>query len=283
MTSKNLIGEKFGKLTVLEYSGKNEKGYDLWKCKCDCGNYAAVNEKSLKNGHTKSCGCIHKAKDLTGMKFGNLTAIKNLGRKTGNILWLCHCDCGKDIKCYQYNLERGTSTSCGCLRSFYAKQTRCCHGESTGTLYKKWGSIKTRCYNKKIPCYKNYGGRGIKICDDWLKFWNFREWAYKNGYSDGLTLERIDVNGNYEPDNCKWISMAEQQSNKRTSVFITYNGVKKTLSQWSKELGLSKEAIRYRYNVGWTPEECLFGKKEQKFHQLPRIEIPEYLRKKEEE
>ena len=76
--------------------------------------------------------------------------------------------------------------------------------------------------------------------------------------------------------------MAEQQSNKRTSVFITYNGVKKTLSQWSKELGLSKEAIRYRYNAGWTPEECLFGKKEQKFHQLPRIEIPEYLRKKEE-
>ena len=115
MAIKNLVGEKFGKLTVLEYYGKNEKGYHLWKCKCDCGNYAIVNNKSIKNGHTKSCGCIHRAKDLTGKKFGNLTVVKKVERKNRSNQWLCKCDCGKEVVCYQYNLERGTSTSCGCL------------------------------------------------------------------------------------------------------------------------------------------------------------------------
>lgn len=279
MAIKNLVGEKFGKLTVLEYYGKNEKGYHLWKCKCDCGNYAIVNNKSIKNGHTKSCGCIHRAKDLTGKKFGNLTVVKKVERKNRSNQWLCKCDCGKEVVCYQYNLERGTSTSCGCLRSYYAKKTRSCHGESTGKFYKKWSSIKTRCYNKNTPCYKNYGGRGIKMCDEWLDFWNFREWAYKNGYSEGLTLERIDVNGNYEPSNCKWIPMEEQAINKRNNSFIEYGGKKQTISQWSKKLGVGKEVLSYRYRAGWTPEECLFGKKTAGKHQLPRKEIPEYLKK----
>lgn len=128
-------------------------------------------------------------------------------------------------------------------------------------ILQKWSSIKTRCYNKNTPCYKNYGGRGIKMCDEWLDFWNFREWAYKNGYSEGLTLERIDVNGNYEPSNCKWIPMEEQAINKRNNSFIEYGGKKQTISQWSKELGVGKEVLSYRYRAGWTPEECLLGKK----------------------
>lgn len=278
MAIKNLVGEKFGKLTVLEYSGKNDKGYHFWKCKCECGNQVIVNGKSLRNGHTKSCGCIHRAKDLTGKKFGKLTVVKKVERKNRSNQWLCKCDCGKEVVCYQYNLERGTSTSCGCLRSYYAKKTRSCHGESTGKFYKKWSSIKTRCYNKNTPCYKNYGGRGIKMCDEWLDFWNFREWAYKNGYSEGLTLERIDVNGNYEPSNCKWIPMKEQAINKRNNSFIEYGGKRQTLSQWSKELGVGKEVLSYRYRAGWAPEECLFGKKTAGKHQLPRKEIPEYLK-----
>lgn len=118
------------------------------------------------------------------------------------------------------------------------------------------------------------------MCDEWLDFWNFREWAYLNGYSDGLTLERIDVNGNYEPSNCKWIPMEEQASNKRNNSFIEYGGKKQTLSQWSKELGVGKEVLSYRYRAGWTPEECLFGKESAGKHQLPRMSIPEYLKSK---
>ena len=279
MAINDLTGMKFGNLTVIKYVAKDEKGYHLWECKCDCGNTVVKKGKLLKNGKVKSCGCIHKAKNLTGMKFGNLTVIKKTKRKNRNNIWLCKCDCGKFVECYQYNLERGTSTSCGCLRSFYAKQTRKLKGKSTGSFYKKWFSIKTRCYNKNTPSYKNYGGRGIKMCDDWLDFLKFEEWALKNGYSDGLTLERIDVNGDYCPENCKWIPMSEQQSNKRTNVFIEYNGYKKTISQWARELGISKEALLFRYNSGWSIDECLFGKKTKTNHQLPRIEIPEYLKK----
>jgi hypothetical protein len=214
------------------------------------------------------------------MVFGNLKVVKIVGKKNRNTLWLCRCECGKYVECYQYNLERGTSTSCGCLRSYYAKKTRSCHGESTGKFYKKWSSIKSRCYNKNTPSYKNYGGRGIKMCDEWLDFWSFREWAYLNGYSEGLTLERIDVNGNYEPSNCKWIPMEEQANNKRNNSFIEYGGKKQTLSQWSKELGVGKEVLSYRYRAGWTPEECLFGKESVGKHQLPRMSIPEYLKSK---
>lgn len=117
------------------------------------------------------------------------------------------------------------------------------------------------------------------MCDEWLDFWNFREWAYSNGYSEGLTLERIDVNGNYEPSNCKWIPMEEQASNKRNNSFIEYGGKKQTLSQWSKELSVGKEVLSYRYRAGWAPEECLFGKESAGKHQLPRMNIPEYLKK----
>lgn len=279
MAIKNIIGEKFGKLTVIEYIGKNKNGYHCWKCQCECGNYTTALDKSLKNGHKKSCGCLKKkAKDLTGKKFGNLTVIEKSGRKNRNNLWLCRCECGNEVQCYQYNLERGSSTSCGCLRSFYAKKTRKCHGESTGQFYKKWSSIKTRCYNKNTPSYKNYGGRGIKMCDEWLDFLNFKKWAYENGYSDGLTLERIDVNGNYEPSNCKWIPMEEQAINKRNNTFIEYGGKKQTLSQWSRELSISKEVLSYRHRAGWSDEDCLFGKEKPGKHQLPRIDIPEYLK-----
>lgn len=279
MAIKDLTGKKFGKLVVLEYVEKNDKGQHLWKCKCECGNTVIKNGKLLQNGHIKSCGCMQKAKDLTGMTFGNLTAIKKTQRKNRNTLWLCKCKCGNEVECYQYNLQRGTSTSCGCLRSFYAKQSRNCHGESKGTLYKKWSSIKARCYNEKSPNYRNYGGRGIKMCDDWLEFWTFREWAYENGYSEKLTLERIDVNGDYKPENCTWITMEEQQNNKRRSVFIEYNGYRKTVSQWAREVGISKEALMYRYKAGWTAEECLFGKDSKGKHQLPRKDIPEYLKR----
>lgn len=122
MAIKDLSGEKFGMLTVLEYAGKNEKGYHSWKCKCDCGKIVVKSGKGLRNGHITSCGCRHKAKDLTGMVFGNLKVIKIVGKKNRNTLWLCRCECGKYVECYQYNLERGTSTSCGCLRSYYAKK-----------------------------------------------------------------------------------------------------------------------------------------------------------------
>lgn len=198
-----------------------------------------------------------ETKNLIGQKFGRLTVVEHAGRKNRHVLLKCHCDCGNDVICYQYNLLRGSSTSCGCLRSYYARQSRNCHGESYSRLYQEWSRMKTRCYNPNTKDYKNYGARGIVVCDEWQTFWPFREWAYASGYSDNLTIERINVNGNYCPENCKWITHAEQASNKRTNIFIEFNDEKKTISQWARELGISKSLILWRYRAGKSPSECL--------------------------
>lgn len=281
MANQDLTGKRYGKLVVVRLSGKDKYGHKLWECKCDCGNTTFLDSSRLNRGHTKSCGCVGKGKNLVGMRFGKLTVIEKVGRVNHANLWHCKCDCGNEVDCYQQNLERGSSTSCGCLRSYYAKKSRNCHGESTSILYKKWTSIKTRCYNPKSHNYKDYGGRGITMCDEWLDFWSFREWSYTNGYKDGLSIERKDVNGNYCPENCEWITLDEQQSNKRTNTFIEYGGKKQTAAQWARELGIGKDTITYRVRAGWTPEECLFGKEKNVSNCRPRMEIPEYLRQEE--
>lgn len=216
--------------------------------------------------------------DLTGKRFGKLTVVEYLGRKHHSSFWRCKCDCGNEVNCYYGNLIRGTSTSCGCMRSAYAKQSRNCHGESTTILYKKWSSIKTRCTNPNSPNYHLYGGRGISICDEWMEFWNFREWSYQNGYREGLSIDRIDVNGNYEPSNCRWATLEEQASNKRNNSFIEHGGKKQTAAQWARELGIGKDTITYRIRAGWTPEECLFGKEKKTGNSMKRMEIPSYLK-----
>lgn len=283
MALEDLTGKRFGKLTVIKYDGTDKYKRRKWLCKCDCGNYTVLQTGTLNSGHTKSCGCLNNGNDLTGRRFGNLVAIKHIKRKNNSRLWLCKCDCGNEVTCYQHNLLRGTSTSCGCLKSYYARKTRNCHGESTTILYKKWSTMKTRCFNKNNPTYKDYGGRGIKICKEWLDFWTFREWAYNNGYKEGLTIERKDVNGDYCPENCCWITKEEQANNKRNNSFIEYGGKKQTVSQWSRELGVGKCTISYRLKAGWSPEECLFGKKENVSNCRPRMEIPDYLRCKNEQ
>lgn len=204
--------------------------------------------------------------DLTGQRFGKLTVIEYLGRKNHQNYWKCRCDCGNIVCCYHYNLTRGTSTSCGCLRSYYARKVRNCHGEATTRLYKEWGRMRNRCYNKNSPDYNRYGGRGIKACSEWDTFWPFREWALANGYTDELSLDRIDVNKDYSPENCRWITMREQQSNKRTNIFIEHNGRKQTVAQWANELGILKETIMWRVRAGWEPEQCLFGKRGHKIY-----------------
>lgn len=195
--------------------------------------------------------------DITGNRYGKLVVKMYLGRKHHSSYWRCLCDCGKEVDCYYGNLVRGTTTSCGCMRSEYAKMSRNCHGESTSRLYKEWSSMRNRCFNKNSRNYRLYGGRGIKVCDEWSAFWPFRNWAYSNGYADNLSIDRIDPNGDYSPSNCRWIPMEKQAGNKRTNVFIEYNGEKKTIAEWSRVLGISRAMLQYRVKAGWTPEQCI--------------------------
>lgn len=116
-------------------------------------------------------------------------------------------------------------------------------------LYNIWCGIKKRCFNPKEPCYPHYGGRGITICDEWLHdFDAFQQWSLANGYSDSLTIDRIDTNSNYSPDNCRWITHAEQQRNRTNNIRVEHNGESKTIAEWSRELGLSDKCLYKRYN-----------------------------------
>lgn len=132
------------------------------------------------------------------------------------------------------------------------------HGLGKPATYSHWYNMKTRCFNKNNHKYKDYGARGITVCNEWVSFVNFHNWAMNNGFEEGLTLERIDVNGNYCPENCTWIPMAQQAKNKRTSRLITYNGITDTIQGWTKRLGFKKETLRNRLNYyGWSVEDAL--------------------------
>jgi len=196
-----------------------------------------------------------KAKDIEGQKFGRLTAIKFVGSdKSGYARWECKCDCGKTVIVYGANLRSGRTKSCGCLYK-YPKA----HGGTGTRLYKTWCSMNERCYRAKDKSFPRYGGRGIRVCDEWRhNFEAFRDWALANGYNDSLSIDRIRVNGNYEPMNCRWSTDEVQANNKRSNRTLEYNGKLLTIAQWSKETGIPSSDIRARiFRLNWSIEAAL--------------------------
>lgn len=197
MKMADLSGRRFGRLTVQAEAGRNAKKGVMWQCLCDCGNTTVVASTNLIQGHTQSCGCLHREQNIT-------------------------------------------------------------HGATDTKLYGVWINVKTRCNNPRNRAYPQYGGRGIRLCEEWESFQNFQNWAIKSGYADGLTLDRIDVNGNYSPENCRWADMKTQQNNRRNNHVIEFNGVRKTLSEWSEATGLSSSTLRTRLSIlGWPIERAL--------------------------
>ena len=201
---KDLTGQKFGKLTVIEYAGTNKHGGALWLCQCECGNRKIVPSRSLVTGHSKSCGCIQE------------TIKQNLG-----------------------NLNRK-------------------HGLSKTKLHYIWSTMKSRCNCPTCKKYKIYGARGIKVCQEWLDdFINFYNWAINNGYSNGLTIDRIDVNGNYEPSNCRWADAKQQSRNRRTNRYIYYKGKKYCAVELAETIGMNVVTLKKRLNNGLSVEEAI--------------------------
>lgn len=179
-------------------------------------------------------------------------------RERGYKVYKCLCDCGNITYVRGTHLRSGHTKSCGCLNRV---PTIIKHHQYNTRLYRIYNAMKQRCYNKNNTAYKDYGERCITICDAWLHDFDvFYNWSMNNGYDDSLTIDRIDVNGDYEPCNCRWITRKQQQNNRRNTIYLNYNGKTQTISQWAEELKIKQNTIRTRYFLGWSDKECLFGK-----------------------
>lgn len=208
--------------------------------------------------------------DLSGQKFNRLTVIQldhkkqqynKQGKPNGSIYYyLCRCDCGKEVVVCASSLTRGTTKSCGCLTHEkiieFNKRTKVKHGFRKTRLYREWQSMKGRCAYPSVNGYERYGGRGITVCDEWKNsFESFKNWALSNGYTDELSLDRIDVNGNYCPKNCRWATDIEQRRNTRSNHVVTYHGETHCLAEWAEILGVSKNILYKRISCsGWSIE-----------------------------
>lgn len=197
--------------------------------------------------------------EMIGKRFERLTVIKQVDdyvSKSGRAhkRFLCVCDCGTQKEFLKEHLVSGRTKSCGCLRSERGRKA-VKHGEIHTRLYRTWSNMLTRCYNPNVYAYKNYGGRGIIVCDEWHEYKKFSEWARRTGYTDELTIDRINNDGNYCPENCRWADEYTQANNKRNIHWITYNNETKSIKEWARELNVSYKALHSRIvRYGWSVE-----------------------------
>lgn len=206
--------------------------------------------------------CI-KGEDLTGKKFGRLTVdckapdyISPTGKKYSR--WRCVCECGNAKDIMRDNLVGGRVSSCGCYKKEYMSVKQSTHCSSSSKLYGVWCSMKSRCNNINDKHYLDYGARGISVCNEWnCDYTSFEEWALDNGYADGLSIDRIDNDGGYNPSNCRWTSRKVQAGNRRSNRVISFRGESHTLSEWSDIVGINYKTLHNRIRSGWTVERAL--------------------------
>lgn len=205
---EDLSGEKYGRWTVLEVAGRNDKGNILYKCRCDCGKEKIVSSTSLRDGSSKSCGCLQKEKS-------------------------------------KENLLRYNSSE------RYKQPSHTTHGMRHTRLYRVWCGMKKRCNCTNYEHFDRYGGRNIRVCEEWSNdFQKFADWALKSGYKDDLSIDRIDVEGNYTPENCRWATIKMQARNKENTLLYEHEGVTKPFIEWCENYGVPYKSAHARYRKG---------------------------------
>lgn len=260
-------GDRFNHYTIIKEVPKKGDGR-RFLCRCDCGNEKEVDLRNLKNGNVKSCGKCNYTEIRIGDKFGHWTVIGDYIKDVNGChkKYLCECDCVDKTQKYvdEQNLKRGLSNSCGCLTKEITRKNFTTHGLTKTRLYKVWIDMRSRCYNPNVRSYKDYGKKGIKVCPEWKDdFFAFWKWAYQNGYDDSskygeCTLDRINVEGNYEPTNCRWINAKMQSNNRTSNVIITYNGESHNITQWSEITGIKSHTIGSRYRKGMPLDDVFY-------------------------
>lgn len=242
---RDWTGWRIGRLTVVCPTGELDyKNHVMWKCHCDCGKDIELASKNMINDNIQSCGCSRRdpPDDHTGKKFGMLTVIKRDPTRihhAGHPSWECRCDCGnpKPVYFFAHRLYFKLATHCGCQDKITPTQK----------MFRKWEGIKSRCYNKDDINYRLYGARGIRVCKRWRS-------SFADFYADvgdppaRHSLDRLDNDGDYSPENCKWMTDEEQQNNRRNNRNITYDGMTKTVRQWERYTGLP---VSQRLSSGW--------------------------------
>ena len=205
--------------------------------------------------------------NLIGQVFGRLTVIDRadgLVSESGyhTVMWKCKCDCGNIVNVRAKSLKQGVTKSCGCFRRDRMSNIASRHHGFGTRLYTIWNSMRQRCNNPKHHAYSNYGGRGITICKDWDDFDKFRKWAIGAGYDENAprgqyTLDRVEVDRGYSPDNCRWVDMKTQSNNKRETIYLSYNGETLTLTEWADRVGLHYTTLWKRYKEGFDTSQIL--------------------------
>src|SRR6185369_616312 len=255
-TAQNLIGKKFHYLTVKRPNP--EKPYH-WFCLCRCGQEKSIYVYSLLKNMTRSCGCIKSEKhsinfkDMTGETFNNWDVLKLDGPKHKGTYWWCRCKlCGSVKSIFGESIRTGMSKSCGCDRQGINIK----HGQTGSPTYKVWLQMRRRCDDPKNVRYARYGGRGITYCERWKIYKNFL--ADMGEKPDGYQIERIDNDGNYEPNNCKWVPRKEQQRNTSRSHFVTFKGERLPIATWAERTGIPARVIFNRLGkLHWSVEATL--------------------------
>lgn len=287
MDDTDFIGKRFDRLTVVGvYDKKNNM--KRWACKCDCGNIIPVYKANLlrKSGKIKSCGCAYldELKKEIGRKKDKLEIIgaKQYSRG-GKVIVKCQCGKIKEMTLSEFN--NPLVHSCGCSKNPTGENRKSYkHGMSKEKIYTIYRDIYNRCYNIKDISYSAYGARGIKMCDEWLGengLEIFADWAYENGYDEAAkrgqcTIDRIDVNGNYEPSNCRFVSMKIQSNNKTNNSYYEIDGVVKTLTEWCEEYNIKcMNSVRCRIKRGMDIKTALTKPMQKKVKDMTLEELEE--------
>lgn len=188
--------------------------------------------------------------DLKDKRIGRLTALYISGKQSGCWVWHCKCDCGNEVDVNSHSLVReGGTRSCGCIRKEKSRQKATKHGLSHNRIYHTWISMRDRCNNPNKKEYHRYGGRGIRVCEKWDDFKNFYDDMFPS-YQEGLELDRIDYNGNYEPGNCRWLTRTEQMNNVSTNIIVKFRGEEYTLKNLCRKYGLNYDTVHNRFRKG---------------------------------